>query len=76
MEYVSIFDNVCISESHYYTLQLLPRYTEDGEVRPAYIMHVSWSADHRLVDGATMARFSNLWKSFVENPARLMLELK
>lgn len=57
-------------------LQLLPRYTEDGELRPAHVMYVSWSADHRLVDGATMARFSNLWKSFVESPATLMLELK
>lgn len=57
-------------------IQLLPRYMEEGELRPSHVMHVSWSADHRLVDGATMARFSNLWKSFVENPARLMLELK
>ncbi|XP_065905248.1 lipoamide acyltransferase component of branched-chain alpha-keto acid dehydrogenase complex, mitochondrial-like [Dysidea avara] len=57
-------------------IHVLPRFTDDGDVRPAHVMHVSWSADHRLVDGATVARFSNLWRSFVENPAKLALELK
>ncbi|TPX72053.1 dihydrolipoyllysine-residue (2-methylpropanoyl)transferase [Chytriomyces confervae] len=33
------------------------------------IMPVSWNADHRVVDGATMAKFVQLWKSYLENPA-------
>ena len=33
------------------------RYTDSGELRPAQIMNVSWSADHRCIDGATMARY-------------------
>ncbi|KAG0034618.1 hypothetical protein BGZ81_003931 [Podila clonocystis] len=32
------------------------------------IVNVSWSADHRVIDGATVARFSEAWKSVVENP--------
>jgi hypothetical protein len=40
------------------------------------IMNVSWSADHRVVDGATMARFSNLWKYYLENPTAMLLETK
>lgn len=54
----------------------LPRFNSAGEVYPAHIMNVSWSADHRLLDGATVARFSNLWKNYLENPAKLILDLK
>lgn len=56
--------------------QKLPRYNEKNELFPAHIMQVSWSADHRVIDGATMARFSNLWKSYLENPATMILDLK
>jgi 2-oxoisovalerate dehydrogenase E2 component (dihydrolipoyl transacylase) len=40
------------------------------------IMQVSWSADHRVVDGATMARFVTRWKELIEHPALLAAELK
>ena len=39
-------------------------------------MHVSWSADHRVIDGALLAKFSNLWRSYIENPEILIVELK
>ncbi|KYO19532.1 lipoamide acyltransferase component of branched-chain alpha-keto acid dehydrogenase complex, mitochondrial [Alligator mississippiensis] len=57
-------------------IQALPRFNGKGEVFKAQIMNVSWSADHRIIDGATMARFSNLWKSYLENPASMLLDLK
>ncbi|KAM9280293.1 lipoamide acyltransferase component of branched-chain alpha-keto acid dehydrogenase complex, mitochondrial isoform 3-T4 [Cariama cristata] len=57
-------------------IQVLPRFNRKGEVFKAQIMNVSWSADHRIIDGATMARFSNLWKSYLENPASMLLDLK
>ncbi|XP_077188996.1 lipoamide acyltransferase component of branched-chain alpha-keto acid dehydrogenase complex, mitochondrial [Paroedura picta] len=56
--------------------QVLPRFNSVGEVVKAQIVNVSWSADHRIIDGATMARFSNLWKSYLENPASMLLDLK
>jgi 2-oxoisovalerate dehydrogenase E2 component (dihydrolipoyl transacylase) len=40
------------------------------------IMNISWSADHRVVDGATMARFSNLFKYYLENPTAMLLDTK
>jgi 2-oxoisovalerate dehydrogenase E2 component (dihydrolipoyl transacylase) len=57
-------------------VQVLPRYNAKMEVYPAHIMNVSWSADHRVIDGATMARFSNMWKGYLENPASMLIDLK
>ncbi|KAK7100501.1 lipoamide acyltransferase component of branched-chain alpha-keto acid dehydrogenase complex, mitochondrial-like [Littorina saxatilis] len=57
-------------------IQVLPRFDDKGEVTKAHIMNVSWTADHRVIDGATVARFSNLWKSYLEDPATLILDLK
>lgn len=57
-------------------IQVLPRFNASGQVVPAHIMNVSWSADHRIIDGATMCRFSNLWKEYLENPSSMLLHLK
>nr|ACX47992.1 transacylase [Naegleria gruberi] len=47
-----------------------------NNVVPKHIMYMSWAADHRVVDGATMARFSNLWKEYLENPDNFIVALK
>ncbi|XP_072172845.1 lipoamide acyltransferase component of branched-chain alpha-keto acid dehydrogenase complex, mitochondrial-like [Diadema setosum] len=57
-------------------VQTLPRFDADGDLIKAHIMAVSWSADHRVIDGATMARFSNLWKSYLEQPATMLMDMK
>ncbi|XP_063962576.1 lipoamide acyltransferase component of branched-chain alpha-keto acid dehydrogenase complex, mitochondrial-like [Lytechinus pictus] len=57
-------------------IQVLPRFDEDGDLIKAHIMKVSWSADHRVLDGATIARFSNQWKSYLEQPATMLMDLK
>jgi 2-oxoisovalerate dehydrogenase E2 component (dihydrolipoyl transacylase) len=54
----------------------IPRFDKKGNVYPASIMNVSWSADHRVIDGATMARFGNAWKHYLENPKNFILSLK
>ncbi|KAH8305309.1 hypothetical protein KR044_000303 [Drosophila immigrans] len=51
----------------------VPRFNERDEVIKAHIMSVSWSADHRVIDGVTMASFSNVWKQHLEQPALFML---
>ena len=42
---------------------------------PVHVAQVSWSADHRVIDGATMARFSNAWIGYLEKPATMLLHL-
>lgn len=55
--------------------QTLPRFGPDGGVIKAHILTVSWSADHRVIDGVTMARFSNNLKRYLEDPYTLLLDL-
>lgn len=37
---------------------------------------VNIGADHRVLDGATVARFCNEWKLFIEKPELLMLHTR
>jgi 2-oxoisovalerate dehydrogenase E2 component (dihydrolipoyl transacylase) len=57
-------------------VQRLPRLNDKDEVQARSIMQVSWSADHRIVDGATMARCSNHWKMLLEAPEQMLLRLR
>ena len=45
----------------------------DGKVVVANIMTVTMGCDHRVIDGATGARFLQTFKSFVEEPASMLL---
>ncbi|MCQ8876796.1 dihydrolipoyllysine-residue acetyltransferase [Pseudoalteromonas shioyasakiensis] len=56
-------------------LQHLPRFDAQGNVVSKAIMQVSWSGDHRVIDGGTIARFNNLWKSYLEDPAKMMMAM-
>lgn len=42
----------------------------------ASIINVTVGADHRVVDGATVARFCNEWKCMVEKPELLLLHMR
>ena len=55
--------------------QRLPRFDADGQVVSRAIMTATWSGDHRLIDGGTIARFVNRWKGYLESPQSMMLHL-
>ncbi|CAB3243704.1 unnamed protein product [Arctia plantaginis] len=56
-------------------IQVLPRFDLEGNVKKAHILTISFSADHRVIDGVTMARFSNFMKTYLENPYTMLLDL-
>jgi pyruvate dehydrogenase E2 component (dihydrolipoamide acetyltransferase) len=45
----------------------------DGKIETANVMTVTLSCDHRVIDGATGARFLQAFKLFVEDPAAMLL---
>ncbi|KAI4375748.1 hypothetical protein MLD38_013576 [Melastoma candidum] len=57
-------------------IQKAANFTEDGDVYPVSMMTVNIGSDHRVLDGATVARFCNEWKQYIENPESLLLYLR
>ncbi|WP_417616386.1 2-oxo acid dehydrogenase subunit E2 [Oceanisphaera sp.] len=56
--------------------QRLPRFNEQEELEAKALMMLCWSADHRLIDGATLARFNRCWCRYLEQPARMLAQLR
>jgi 2-oxoisovalerate dehydrogenase E2 component (dihydrolipoyl transacylase) len=54
----------------------VPIFAEDGETLiKAEIMGISWSADHRVVDGATMARMASVVQGYLEEPGTMIVDM-
>lgn len=51
----------------------LPMVVDGGRIEPRLMMPLSLTYDHRLVDGATAARFLNEVIGYLESPRRLLL---
>ena len=53
-----------------------PVVDEQGKISVKSMMYVTWAADHRIIDGATLARFNSIWKKMLENPGEMVAEMK
>ncbi len=56
-------------------IQKLPRFDANNNVISRNILTVSWSGDHRIIDGGTIARFNKLWKQYLEQPQTMLLAM-
>jgi len=56
-------------------IQRRPVYRDDGSLRPADLMNLSISLDHRVVDGYEGAQFLAKVKGYLEDPHQLFAEL-
>jgi len=54
----------------------LPRYNAKMELVPRQVMNIRWVGDHRHLDGAALARFSNSFKTYMENPGEWCLTMR
>lgn len=54
----------------------VPVFDEEGNVSKGEQVNFSWSADHRVVDGATMARMGNRVRELIEAPELMLLNLR
>jgi pyruvate dehydrogenase E2 component (dihydrolipoamide acetyltransferase) len=52
--------------------RMMPQFI-DGAFQPRLMMPLSFTYDHRIVDGAAAARFLNDVKGYLANPGRLLL---
>lgn len=65
------FPEVSIMGVH--KIKKTPVVNNEGEIVVGDVMYLSLSIDHRIVDGATGARWMNVVKDLLETPQRLLL---
>ncbi|KAM3516220.1 hypothetical protein MY11210_000242 [Beauveria gryllotalpidicola] len=57
-------------------MRTVPAFDEHDNIVKKQICNFSWSADHRVVDGATMARAADVVRSVVEEPDVMVMHLR
>lgn len=59
-----------------HSIRRRPKVLPDDSIVPADMLYLSLSFDHRLIDGAEAAAFTNELIALLEQPERLMLEMR
>ncbi|KAI1779979.1 2-oxoacid dehydrogenases acyltransferase-domain-containing protein [Hypoxylon cercidicola] len=57
-------------------VRAVPAFDDQDKVVKKHVCHFSWSADHRVIDGATMARAADVVRKIVEEPDSMILHLR
>ncbi len=55
--------------------RIVPKYDENEELTKRQVANFSWSADHRVIDGATMARMAERVRGLIEVPETMLARL-
>lgn len=54
----------------------IPAFDGEGALVKKEVVNFSWSADHRVIDGATLARMAECVRGYVEEPGSMMTRLR
>ncbi|KPM38931.1 Lipoamide acyltransferase [Neonectria ditissima] len=57
-------------------MRTVPAFDEADQVIKKQVCNFSWSADHRVIDGATMARAAEVVRTVVEEPDVMVMQLR
>lgn len=57
-------------------MRAVPAFDDNDNVVKKHVTNFSWSADHRVVDGATMARAAEVIRRVVEEPDVMVMHLR
>ncbi|KAH8737046.1 2-oxoacid dehydrogenase acyltransferase [Ilyonectria robusta] len=57
-------------------MRTVPAFDEADQVIKKQVCNFSWSADHRVIDGATMARAAEFIRTVVEEPDVMVMQLR
>ncbi|TLS29524.1 hypothetical protein PpBr36_00235 [Pyricularia pennisetigena] len=57
-------------------MRTVPAFGENDKVVKKHVCNFSWCADHRVVDGATLARAANMVRQVVEEPDVMVMHLR
>ena len=57
-------------------VKTVPSFGADGQIVRKEVCNFSWSADHRVVDGATMAKVGERVRALVEEPGRMIVGMR
>lgn len=57
-------------------IRTVPAFDDAGALVKKQVCNFSWSADHRVIDGATMARAAQVVQNLVEQPESMVVQLR
>ena len=59
-------------------LQRVPRFVSPDalDVQAVHVANVSWTGDHRVLDGATLAKFHKSFAAFLQDPVQMLVHTR
>ena len=69
---VVVTSEVCIGAIG--KLRKVPRFDEHDNIIPQWICETSWSADHRVVDGVSIAKMVARWRELLMEPGLMLVQ--
>lgn len=55
-------------------IQTVPKFDKNLQIFPEQVLYMTGAGDHRIIDGATMAKFISSVKKYIENPYLLLMK--